>query len=172
MLGRKQTRINELQEEVEALRGDLITFENLKTKTTRLEERLTTMQRNITRADQDREEALDKAYDAGKQIDYLARWFQDNAPDKIREGGAINNAIVLLNEALRLEEDLTTYADSLDKRTAELSDAENRIGLQDAEIKQLKLDKAALEKTAGPKVSGETTTSSTKTRLGHTKNGS
>lgn len=165
MLGRKQAQIDRLQEEVEALRGDLITFENLKTKTTRLEERLTTMQRNVARADQDREEALDKAYEAGKQIDYIAAWFRDRASDRIKEGGAVDNAIRLLNQMLLVEEENANLQALLDEANAVM-------GTQDAEIKQLRQDKAALEKVLGPKVSTETTTSSAKTRLGSTKNGS
>jgi DNA repair exonuclease SbcCD ATPase subunit len=145
MLGRKQAKIDRLQQEVEELRGDLITLENLKTKNTRLEERLATMQRNVTRADQDREEALDKAYESGKQIDYLAAWFQDRAPDRIKEGGAVDNAIRLLNQLL-LTEDEVAHLQAL------LDEANGLMGTQDAELKQLKLDKAALEKASVPKV--------------------
>ena len=145
MLGRKQAKIDRLQQEVEELRGDLITLENLKAKVARLEERLATMQRNVSRADQDREEALDKAYEAGKQIDYLAAWFQDRAPDRIKEGGAVDNAIRLLNQLL-LTEDEVAHLQAL------LDEANGLMGTQDAELKQLKLDKAALEKASVPKV--------------------
>jgi|SRR4029079_3750019 len=147
MWGRKQARIDELEIARIDLQHELDGVKDLKAKNTRLEERLATMQRNVARADQDREEALDKAYEVGKQIDYLARWFQDNASDKIGEGGAVNNAIVQLNELLRLEKDFADYADALDKKTAELSEAERAIGLQDAEIKQLKIDLQTAYKT-------------------------
>jgi TolA-binding protein len=141
MLGRKQAQIDRLQEEVETLRGDLITLENLKAKNIRLEERLTTMQRNVARADQDREEALDKAYEAGKQIDYLAAWFQDRAPNRIKEGGAVDNAIRLLNQLLLTEEEITHLQALLDE-------ANGLMGVQDAELKQLKIELAATHKAA------------------------
>jgi len=138
-------RISALTEEVEDQRSEYIHLTNLNTK---LNDRVSVLQRHVGDAQRARDEAEEKSYDLARQIDHLARWFQDNAPDKIREGGAINNAIVLLNETKRLEEDMTTYADALDKRMAELSDAEHRIGMQDAEIKQLRIDLAAANKAA------------------------
>jgi septal ring factor EnvC (AmiA/AmiB activator) len=137
-------RISALTEEVEDQRSEYIHLTNLNTK---LNDRVSVLQRHVGDAQRARDEAEERAHDLARQIDHLARWFQDNAPDKIREGSAINNAIVLLNEGKRLEEDMTTYADALDKRTHELNDAEHRIGMQDAEIKQLRIDLAAAHKT-------------------------
>jgi chromosome segregation ATPase len=148
MWGRGKRELEEelqrLALEIEDRRSEYVNLTNLNTK---LNDRVTVLQRHVGDAQRARDEAEEKAHNLASQIDHLARWFQDNASDKIRDGGPINNAIVLLNEGKRLEEDVTTYADALDKRIHELNDAEHRIGMQDAEIKQLHIDLANARKS-------------------------
>jgi chromosome segregation ATPase len=152
MLGRKQQRIDDLERTKLVLEHELADVIHLKALNVKLNDRITVMQQHVSDAEQGREEANERAHDYARQIDHLAKWFMDNAPDRIREGGAVNNAIVLLNEVLRLEDDVTTYADSLNKRMAELSEAENRIGLLDSELKQLRIERDQLVKNAAKEI--------------------
>jgi predicted Zn-dependent protease len=130
-------RISALNEEVEDQRSEYITLTNLNNK---LNDQITVLHRHVGDAQRARDEADEKAYDLARQIDHLARWFQDNAPDKIRGTGAINSAIALLDEGKRFEEENTNLQDLLAESNA-------LMGKQDAEIKQLKIDLAAAHKT-------------------------
>ncbi len=140
MLGRgKQREIDRLQEEVETLRGDMITLENALTNTktlnTKLNDRIAVMERHVSDAQRGRETAQERVLDYGRQIDRLAKWFQEEAPDEIKQGGAVDNAVRLLRALTK----------RVDDDVALLDEANAIIGTLDAEIKQLKLDKAALE---------------------------
>jgi chromosome segregation ATPase len=144
MWGRRQ-RIIELELDVANLERQ-VNLADAESK--RYNDRNALLQRQVGDAEQAREEANERAHDYARQIDHLAKWFQDNAPDKIGEGSAINNAIVLLNEGLHLETALSDLADSMHKTADDLVEATNRIGLQDAEIKELRIDIAAAHKAA------------------------
>lgn len=155
MWGRDKQRVKDLERDNEALDQAHTDLKDLNVK---LNDRVTVLKRQLAHADQGRAEAMERAYDYSQQIERIARWFQDNAPKKIGEGGAVDNAIRQLDEVLRLERDLVDYAGSLDMLQTKLAKAEDARGTLSAEIKQLRIEIQTLTKDATTPITSATST--------------